>query len=162
MFIVQVDLTETGATGQSFWETTEPEWSSGQYTTTPLTTTAETTTKDRWHLGDIAGDIGDAITGDIVRGFLIFMVVGGSLVGLLVIWAIIACIYEHYQRKKRVGNDSNPEFIEIEENSTPRNSQTLSDKPPLYDDLSVDIVLPTYDDCNNTIFWLLVLILWPL
>ena len=145
MFIVQIDLTETGATGKSFWETTEPEWSSGQYTTTPLTTTAETTTKDRWHLGD-------AFTGDILRGILIFLVVGGSLVGLLVICAIIACIYEHYQRKKRVGNDSNPEFIEIEENSTPRNSQTLSDKPPLYDDLSVDIVLPTYDDCNNTIF----------
>ena len=145
MYIVQVDLTETGATGKSFWATTEPEWSSGQYTTTPLTTTAETTTKDRWHFGD-------AFTGDILRGILIFLVVGGSLLGLIVISAIIACIYEHYQRKKRVGNDSNPEFIEIEENSTPRNSQTLSDKPPLYDDLSVDIVLPTYDDCNNTIF----------
>ena len=148
MYIVQVDLTETGATGKSFWATTEPEWSSGQYTTTPLTTTAEPTTTDRWHLGDTADKIGDAIT-DILRIFLICLVAAGSFLVLFVIWA---CFYEHYQRKKRVGNDSSPEFIEIEENSTPRNSQTLSDKPPLYDDLSVDIVLPTYDDCNNTIF----------
>ena len=146
MYIAEYGTTEAWSTGMSQWTATEPEFSTGQFLTTPMTTTAaETTeTKDTWYPGKVAD------------GFINFLkwfgIALGALAGLSILGSIIGYIYEVYDSKKRINPQSNLDFIEVEENTTPRNSQTSSDKPPLYDDLSVDITLPTYDDCNNTPF----------
>ena len=142
MYVAEYGTTEAWSTGMSLWTTAEPEFSTGQFLTTPMTTTAAETaeTKDTWYPGKVI---------NFLKWFGIAL---GALAGFSILGSIIGYIYEVYDSKKRINSQSNPDFIDVEENSSPRNIQTSSDKPPLYDDLSVDITLPTYDDCNNTPF----------
>lgn len=147
MYVTNKASTGEWTTMRPLMTTTEPEWTSGLFTTTLLTTTAETTTKgSSWYPGSGLEALGKGLA----TFFKWFGVAVGAIWGVFILGWIVFAIMECWHSKKRVSPTT--ETSETNESPSPRNSKTLSDEPPLYDDLSVDIVLPKYDDCNNTSF----------